>query len=963
MALASPVSIAYSTRLSPIRSAHKPFHYPAMPTKNLPIQDSFLTEAGSKAAGASDNDSHNDAPLPPPPADLQAFYAEAIRELGLHLDIQEPALSAVEYLDSGSTSTVNVAVDDTLCRVVAVKSLLAKHRYDMDFIERVAREAQATAQLEHPNIVPVHTLGISPSKGIYFTMKRLRGDSLRQIITQLALRNPAYLREYTHSRRISIFIKICQGVAYAHSKGVLHRDLKPENIRIGNFGEVTLIDWGLVRKLGMTSAIATQVKKKKTRSQPRDPQARVAAAQMEIFARNLTTDGHLCGTPRFMSPEQVEGQISELDVRSDIYSLGVILYELLTFTNPFAEYADEMAVLNAVCTGNYLNPRQTAMRAHISREEEAICLKAMALNRANRYQTVSEMIRDIFAHQEGREVKAYAAPIHVRIGKMLQRNPIKTAAFFSALLAIATFCATLYVLEQVSYTKIIKQVQHNLKLAEVKERLLEKMTSEWVAAPAPLAPPTLAPTGVNAVTGATPIPYASATLGVPTASDYTQRENLIKERRNDIDNLYDAANLLLSSISSLSSWRAETRQLQETSIKRRMLFALRNGQYAEVDRLLKQLPSIFGANLERCSADMLAVIRSLHISQRGDCLLNIRTNTPGSSISIQPIVSSVDKALLDIGSRIDLENSFPPIKAMVFPKGHYLLTVVTDGYPDVLYPLALEHGENYDLEIVVPLAIPARTAYVPAGRAQVGGAAIAINPPRRADLAGYFISTSEVTFGEYLLFWQSLPTPVEQQAFMSRVQVTSGNSFPINAWDVTGQLIPQLSPDRPVVGISVAAATAYCSWLGSKLNRPCRLPTAEEWEKAGRGSDGRLYPWGNAFRADFAYTYENTVARQTHGNWAPPMSMPMDKSIFGVYDLAGNVREWTESPFPDSSGFFQIKGASSATTQRYLPLDYASDTPAAPSDVGFRYVLPMVPGDALPYTEPVPPTWETVPLQ
>ena len=201
MALASPVSIAYSTRLSPIRSAHKPFHYPAMPTKNLPIQDSFLTEAGPKAAGASDNDSHNDAPLPPPPADLQAFYAEAIRELGLHLDIQEPALSAVEYLDSGSTSTVNVAVDDTLCRVVAVKSLLAKHRYDMDFIERVAREAQATAQLEHPNIVPVHTLGISPSKGIYFTMKRLRGDSLRQIITQLALRNPAYLREYTHSRR------------------------------------------------------------------------------------------------------------------------------------------------------------------------------------------------------------------------------------------------------------------------------------------------------------------------------------------------------------------------------------------------------------------------------------------------------------------------------------------------------------------------------------------------------------------------------------------------------------------------------------------------------------------------------------------------------------------------------------------------------------------------------------------
>lgn len=938
-----------------------PFPFPDMSTNNQPEQDTSLSKTAPKATEANDSADRLDAPRPSPPADTQAFYTDAASKLGLHLEIREPALSAVEYLDSGSTSTINVAVDDTLCRVVAVKSLLPEHRYDMGYIERVAREAQATAQLEHPNIVPVHTLGVSPSKGIYFTMKRLRGDSLREIISQLARRNPAYLREYTHSRLINIFIKICQGVAYAHSKGVLHRDLKPENIRIGHFGEVTLIDWGLVRKLGMTSAVATQVKKKKTRPQPKDPQARVAAAQMEIFSRNLTADGFLSGTPRFMSPEQAEGQISELDVRSDIYSLGVILYELLTFTNPFAEHADEMAVLNAVCTGNYLNPRQTAMRAQISPEEEAICLKAMALNRANRYQTVSEMIRDIFAHQEGRQVKAYAAPIHVRFGKMLQRNPIRTAAFFGAMLAFITFCATLYALEQLSYNKIIKQVKHNLQLAEIKERQLDRMSSEWGADTDPLAPSTsLSPNGINAITGATPIPYA--TPGALPPGEFTRRENILKERLNDVDNLYDAANLLLSSISSLSAWRAETRQLQETSIKRRMLFALRNGQYAEVDRLLKQLPAIFGANLERCSPDMLAVVRSLRISQRGDCLLNIRTNTPNANISIRPIVSSADKACLEIGPRLDLENSFPPIKGMVFPKGHYLLTVVSDGYPEVIHPLALEHGENYDLEIVVPLAIPPRTAYIPAGRTRVGGAAIAINPPRRVDLAGFFISTCEVTFAEYLLFWKSLATPAEQLAFMSRVQITSGNSFPINAWDVTGQLIPQLSPDRPVVGISAAAATAYCSWLANKLKRPCRLPTAEEWEKAGRGGDGRLYPWGNSFNADFTYTYENTEARQTHGNWAPPMSMPRDKSIFGVYDLAGNVREWTGSPFPDSSGFFQIKGASSATTQRYLPLDYASDTPAAPSDVGFRYVLPMVPGDALPYTEPVPPTWDAVPL-
>ena len=845
-----------------------PFLLPDMSTNNQPLQDTPLSKAGPEAAEMSDNDSRRDASLPSPPADTQAFYTDAANKLGLHLEIREPALSAMEYLDSGSTSTVSVAVDDTLCRIVAVKSLLPELRHNMDYIERVAREAQATAQLEHPNIVPVHTLGISPSTGIYFTMKRLRGDSLREIISQLGQRNPAYLREYTHTRLIDIFIKICQGVAYAHSKGVLHRDLKPENILVGNFGEVTLIDWGLVRKLGMTSAVASQVKKKKTRSQPKDPQARVAEAQLEIFTRNLTADGHLCGTPRFMSPEQAEGLISELDMRSDIYSLGVILYELLTFTNPFAEHTDEMAVLNAVCAGKYLNPRQTSMRAHISPEEEAICLKAMALNRADRYQSVSEMIRDIYAHQEGRLVKAYAAPIHVRFGKMLQRNPIGAAAFFSAVLAIITVCATLYVIELRPYNRIIRQVKHNLKLAEVEERQLDKMKSRWAAGADSLTAPTSLPNDVHAVTGATPIPYA--TPGVPSAGEFTRRENILRERLNDIDNLYDAANLLLSSISPLSAWRTEMRHLQETSFKRRILLALRYDQYAEADRLLKQLPAIFGANLERCSSDMLSVVRSLRISQRGDCLLNIRANSPNSTISICPIVSSTDNACLELGPRIDLENSFLPINAMVFPKGHYLLTVVSDGYPEVIYPLALEHGENYDLEIVVPLTIPPRTAYIPASRTQVGGATIAINPPRHEDLAGFFISTCEVTFGEYLLFWKRLTTPAQQHAFMSRVQITSGNSFPINAWDVTGQLIPQLSPDRPVVGISAAAATAYCSWLANKLQRPCRLPTAEEWEKAGRGCDGRLYPWGNTFNADFTYTYENTDARQAYGNWAPP---------------------------------------------------------------------------------------------
>jgi formylglycine-generating enzyme required for sulfatase activity len=162
-----------------------------------------------------------------------------------------------------------------------------------------------------------------------------------------------------------------------------------------------------------------------------------------------------------------------------------------------------------------------------------------------------------------------------------------------------------------------------------------------------------------------------------------------------------------------------------------------------------------------------------------------------------------------------------------------------------------------------------------------------------------------------------------------------------DAWDDGGNLIGQFSPDMPVVGIGQGAAREYCRWLGKRMGRPVRLPTAGQWEKAARGVDGRQYPWGNSFLPDRAMTSENRDAKERYGLFAPVGSFPGDRSVYGALDMGGNAREWTGSRFQDGSGFYQIKGSSGSVTRRFAACAFSSDAPVIPTDVGFRYVMPL----------------------
>ena len=206
--------------------------------------------------------------------------------------VSEPDFSATKYtfvkeLGRGGMGTVYLAKDRDLDRLVAIK-ILNTPDITEDLRNRMIREAQIIARLEHPGIVPVHDVGTLPDGRIYYAMKYVRGSRLDEY--------SAPLRD-----RLRKFQSVCDAVAFAHAHGVIHRDLKPQNIMIGSFGEVLVLDWGVA----------------KIREDPRPS----AAYQ--------TSDGTVIGTRNYMSPEQARGEVDQLDERADIYSLGAVLSFLL----------------------------------------------------------------------------------------------------------------------------------------------------------------------------------------------------------------------------------------------------------------------------------------------------------------------------------------------------------------------------------------------------------------------------------------------------------------------------------------------------------------------------------------------------------------------------------------------------------------------------------------------------------
>ncbi|MBS2023593.1 MAG: protein kinase [Deltaproteobacteria bacterium] len=288
---------------------------------------------------------------------------------------EEPASELLErfkdegQIGRGGMSSIRRVYDQNLLRRVAMKVLdptLAKEKLHVQaFIE----EAQITAQLDHPNLVPVHELGVDADGTHYFTMRLIRGQTLAEWISgrKEELTAPLHLQQ-----SIGIVIKVCDALAYAHSKGVLHLDLKPANIMVGTYGEVYLMDWGLSRLVD--EAVAVEVR--------RD-------AEMQ----RLRTQSRVSGTPAYMSPEQAMGRTDTFDGRTDIYALGAVLYHLVTGRPPFAGETVQAALMHAA--NNEFDPPQLATPHLLPPELVRILEKALQAEPAARYQGALDLKQDL----------------------------------------------------------------------------------------------------------------------------------------------------------------------------------------------------------------------------------------------------------------------------------------------------------------------------------------------------------------------------------------------------------------------------------------------------------------------------------------------------------------------------------------------------------------------------------------
>jgi serine/threonine-protein kinase len=306
----------------------------------------------------------------------------------VRLDEPLPVPQAERYaaqrpLGSGGMGEIQLVHDGIVGRDVALKQLRAVAvRLNPRARSRFEHEARLQGQLEHPAIVPVYDIGVRPDGLPFFTMKRVHGDSLSDVLSRIQKGDAPTIQRYTRRRLLSALSQVCLAAHYAHERGVVHRDIKPANIMLGQYGEVYLLDWGIAKVAGSADLSPTPAAE------------RIPAAN----ASQHTMSGAILGTLRTMSPEQATG--TDLDGRADVYSLGAVLFEVLTL-DTLHGHGTEYEILWRIVEGIEARPSVRVPEAEVPPELEDICVAATKRNPNDRIQSARVLHERIESYLDG----------------------------------------------------------------------------------------------------------------------------------------------------------------------------------------------------------------------------------------------------------------------------------------------------------------------------------------------------------------------------------------------------------------------------------------------------------------------------------------------------------------------------------------------------------------------------------
>ncbi len=805
-------------------------------------------------------------------------------------------------LGQGGMGIVYLAMDETLNREVALKILPPEMAVREDLIDRFTREANAVSKLKHTSIVPIYEMGRDGAFH-FFVMPFIKGISLSGFVQLLHKRKTAKNhpakplsgpitagaeKDETStsgmteaatdlSRLLQIFETTAFALDHAHQQGIIHRDVKPSNILIDSDGHPHVLDFGLAKVVGLETQ---------------------------------SLSGKILGTLPYMSPEQVSPNKGEVDQKADVYALGVTMYECVCGKRPFHGATTESLVFQI------LMKQPPTPRQHIpdlSKDIETIILKCMEKDPARRYATARELAMDLRRFREHRHIEA--RPVG-KLGKALRWAELNrllafaTASALIALVVLSTFLISNAYHRSVEEARM-KSYRHHVGEA----RKLEVDRHEAMAA-------------------------------------RKDQAELVKRLEHEVPSHENATSL---GKRELFVARAAIKKLDQSiaKLQGRIEYHLQRSREAvePVNMGGEERTAMYLKLLKEATArqDLSAVAKiQIYLAESGtdsaEALtgkLTVSTEPPGARAVAYPLKDDIG-GIRQLDQKASLDLGTTPVAEATLPPGSWLITLNKSNHDTVFLPVFIEPDQHWgdpswhegkfqdkDWTVRLPQVgeFDKKTwCFVPAGPYLATPEFFhGLKPPlewRWED--SFLIGRQEVHFADYEDFLRLEKT--RQELIKS---VTENNVYRwlprIEPWlgifeiDGHGNLGPGKTygelPPRPyspafvLTGLSLQEIEEFIRWFSEAAlakEKNARLPTASQWQKAARGVDGRIFPWGNQF--DWSYTYgrysreptEGKQAWQYHGGKSNQYAS--DTSPYGCMDMAGNAAEWC-SDGPTRDGF------------------------------------------------------------